>query len=212
MNHSGINPLKGIAIALIAVVMPFYFLASCGGEKKEMVEIVFDPQTSYTLKETNVETFILSDSSVIRVTTATWLMFGKASEPYWYFPDGVYLEKFDTAFHIETSIKADTAHYFQRRNLWQLDGNVDVSNMDGVRFETSQLFCDQNKEIFYSDSFIKITKGEDINTGIGFQSNRDMSVYKIFTSTADFSVDMRRRTNDENKGDSALVEEEDIPK
>lgn len=201
MSHIDVNPLKGMAIVLMAIAMPFYIFASCSGEKKEMVDITFDPQISCTLKETNVKTFI-SDSGVTRykIIADTWLIFGKASEPYWYFPDGIYLEKFDTTFNLEASIKADTAHYFQRRSLWQLDGNVDISNMDGVRFETSQLFWDQNKELIYSDSFIKITKGEDINTGIGFRSNQNMSEYTIFNSTADFSVEMQRRAG--NAGDS----------
>jgi LPS export ABC transporter protein LptC len=204
MSPVKINPLKGMAIVLIAIVVPSYFLASCSGEKKEMVEIVFDPQSSYTLKETNVETFI-SDSGVTRykVITSTWLMYQKASEPYWYFPDGIYLEKFDTVFNLEASIKADTAHYFQRRSLWQLDGNVDISNMDGVRFETSQLFWDENKGLIYSDSFIMITKGEEVNTGIGFQSNQNLSEYTILNSTGDFTVEKQRRTN---RSDSVPVD------
>ncbi|MDR0743616.1 MAG: LPS export ABC transporter periplasmic protein LptC [Tannerella sp.] len=182
-----------MAIVLIMIVMPFYFLVSCGGEKKEMVEVTFDPETSYTLKETNVNTLV-SDSGITRykVITDTWLMFDKASEPYWYFPDGVYLEKFDTAFNIEASIRADTARYFQRRGLWQADGHVDISNTEGVRLETSQLFWDEKKETIYSDSFVKITKGEDVNTGIGFLSNKDMSEYTIYNSTANFAVEMQR--------------------
>ncbi|MDR1097401.1 MAG: LPS export ABC transporter periplasmic protein LptC [Tannerella sp.] len=183
-----------MAIVLVAIVMPFYFFASCTEEKKEMVEVIFDPETSYTLKETNVETLV-SDSGITRykVITDTWLIFDKASEPYWYFPDSVYLEKFDTVFNVETSIRADTAHYYKRRNLWQLDGHVDIRNMDSVRLETSQLFLDENKKIFYSDSFVVITKGETVNTGIGFLSNEDMSEYEIFDSTADFTVETQRR-------------------
>lgn len=182
-----------MAIVLATVAVPFLLFASCAGEKKETVEMIFDPQTSYTLMETNVHTLI-SDSGITRykMIAETILIFGKASEPYWYFPAGIYLEKFDTLFNLEASLKADTAHYFQRRSLWRLDGNVDISNTDGVRFETSQLFWDENKDTFYSDSFIKITKGEDINTGIGFKSNNDMSEYTIFNSAADIAVDMRR--------------------
>lgn len=182
-----------MAIVLTAMIMPFYFFASCGGEKKELVEVTFDPETSYTLKEKNVNTLV-SDSGITRykVITDTWLIFGKASEPYWYFPDGVYLEKFDTVFNVEASIRADTARYFQRRGLWQADGNVDISNTEGVRLETSQLFWDEKKETFYSDSFVRITKGEDVNTGIGFLSNKDMTEYTIYKSTANFAVEMQR--------------------
>jgi LPS export ABC transporter protein LptC len=213
MDSVQINPLKGMAIVLVAIVVPFYFFVSCSGDKKEMVEVTFDPETSYTLKETNVETLI-SDSGVtkIKMITDTWLIFGRASEPYWYFPDGIYLEKFDTAFNVEVSIQADTAHYFQRRNLWQADGNVDILNTDGVRLETSQLFWDRNKETFYSDSFVKITKGEDVNTGIGFLSNKDMSEYKIFNSTANFAVEMLRhgQETDSIPADSASNNETNL--
>ncbi|MDR2915416.1 MAG: LPS export ABC transporter periplasmic protein LptC [Tannerella sp.] len=183
-----------MAILLLTIAMPLSFFASCIREKKDTVEVIFDPQTSHTLKETNVETLI-SDSGVTKykLIAATWLMFGKASEPYWYFPDGVYLEKFDTMFNVEASIKADTAYYYERRKLWELNGHVDISNLKGERFQTSQLFWDQNKETIYSDSFIHISKGENINTGIGFRSNQDMSIYEIYNSSADIPVDMQRR-------------------
>ncbi len=183
-----------MAILLVVIAMPLSFLASCMREKKEMIEVDFDPQTSYTLKETNVN-MLISDSGVTKykAKAATWLMFGKASEPYWYFPDGVYLEKFDTMLNVEASIKADTAYYYERRKLWELNGHVDISNLKGERFQTSQLFWDNNKETIYSDSFIRISKGETVNTGIGFRSNQDMSIYEIYNSSADIPIDMQRR-------------------
>jgi len=191
-----LNPLRGLAIAFIAIVLPLTFFFGCGGEKKDVVDVDFDPQTSYTLKETDVETYV-SDSGITRykIVTDTWLIFGKASEPYWYFPDGIYLEKFDTLFNIEASIKADTAYYYERRKLWKLDGNIKIQNLEGVHFETQQLFWDQNKESIYSDSFIRITKNETVNTGYGFSSNQDMSDYKIYHSSAEFLIDMQARSD-----------------
>ena len=184
-----------MAIVLLTIVMPLTFLISCMREKKDLVEVVFDPQTSYTLKETNVKTLI-SDSGITRykLETATWLIFGRAVEPYWHFPDGAYLEKFDTTFNVEASIEADTAYHYERRKLWELKGNVDISNLKGERFQTSQLFWDQDKKTIYSDSFIRITKGETVSTGFGFLSNEDMSEYKIFRARADIPVDAQRST------------------
>jgi len=189
---------------LLTVALPLSFLLpACSGEKKELVDLSFNAQTSYTMKETNVETYV-SDSGITRykVLTDTWLVFGRASEPYWYFPDGVYLEKFDTAFNTEASIKADTAYYYERRKLWQLDGNVDISNFKGERFQTQQMFWDQNKESIYSDSFISITKGESVNTGVGFRSNQDMSVYEIFHSKGEFLIN----TQPSPKADSLAMD------
>lgn len=204
MSHFQIHPLRGAAIVLLTVATLLSFFASCTREKKDLVEYTFDSETSYTLKETTVETLI-SDSGVTRyrLVTDTWLMFGKAAEPYWYFPDGIYLEQFDTVFNVQASIKADTAYYYERRKLWELNGNVDISNHKGERFQTSQLFWDDNKNSIYSDSFIRITNGDRVNTGIGFQSNEDMTVYEIYKAAGDIPVETQRRAT---SADSLSVE------
>ena len=186
-----------MAIVLLTVAMPLTFFVSCFREKNEIVEIVFDPQTSYTLKETNVNTLI-SDSGITqyKILAATWLMFGKASEPYQFFPDGIYLEKFDTLFNVEAIIKADTAYYYERRKLWELNGNVDMSNLDGVRFQTAQIFMNQQEEVFpfYSDAFFLITEGESSRSGYGFKANRNMSSYRLFHQSAVLPLESKPRT------------------
>jgi len=185
-----------MAIVILTMAMPLSFLPSCNSDKKDMIEVIFDPQTSYTRKQTNVETYI-SDSGVtkIKIITSTWLVFGRASEPYWYFPDGLYLEKFDTAFNIEASIKADTAYFFERRQVWEAIGNVDIMNQEGVRFETSQVFWDQQKKIIYSDSFMRMTKQDLVNTGIGFHSNQELTEYYLKDASLEMTVETQRRTH-----------------
>ena len=187
-----------MAFVLLIVVMPLSFLPSCNSDKKDLIEVIFDPQTSYTLKETNVETLV-SDSGVTRykIIAATRMVFDKAAEPYWFFPDGVYIEKFDTALNIVARIKADTAYSYRRRKLLEAKGNVDITNQEGERFETSQIFFDEQKNIIYSDSFIRITGKDDfINTGAGgFQSNADMSEYFIKDASMEMTVETQRRTH-----------------
>ncbi|MDR2385372.1 MAG: LPS export ABC transporter periplasmic protein LptC [Tannerella sp.] len=172
----------------------FSCFTSCKKDRQEQIEVAFHPDFSYTSKETNVNTLV-SDSGITRykLIAQTWLIFGRAKEPYWLFPDGVYCERFDTVFNVEASIKADTAYYYERRKLWKLEGHVDISNFKGERFQTSQMFWDQNKGTIYSDSFIKVTKGEFINEGIGFRSNQDISIYDIFHPTAEIPFEMKRR-------------------
>ena len=162
-----------------------------------MVEVVFNPQTSYTTKKTNIKSFV-SDSGITRykIITATLLMFDKSSEPYWYFPDGAYLEKFDTLFNIEASVKADTAYYYQRRKLWELKGDVDISNLEGVRFQTEHFFWnEQNVDLpFYTDSFVLVTKPDVIQMGHGFKANKDLSYYEFNNASGEYDVEMRQRT------------------
>ena len=162
-----------------------------------MVEVFFDPQTTATLLRREV-TSLVSDSGITRarMITATWLMYQKASEAYWYFPDGVYVEQFDTLLNVVASLKADTAYYYERRKMWVANGNVDMTNLAGERFQTSQVFWDQQNKTVYSDSFIHISKGDMITTGIGFRSDEDLSVWEIFNSTAEIPVESQRHTLD----------------
>jgi len=192
-----INPLRGMAIVIMTVAMPLSFLISCNRDKNETVDVAFDPQTSYTYKSTNSYSLV-SDSGItrIKIITQTYLIFGKASEPYWYFPDGVYIEQFDTLLNVEASIQADTAYYFERKQLWEAKGNVDITNFEGKRFQTEHLFWDQQNKTVYSDSLINITEGDRVTTGIGFRSNQDLSEFLIFTPGGKIPVELQQRATD----------------
>ncbi|MDR1746334.1 MAG: LPS export ABC transporter periplasmic protein LptC [Tannerella sp.] len=176
---------QDIAIFFKAIAMSLFMTISCHSEKKELVEVVFDREHTPTMKATDVSTLI-SDSGLVRykMVTSEWLYYEEASDPYWYFPEKVHVEKFDTLFRIEASIDADTAYYFTKRRVWKLVGNVDVENMEGERFETSLLYWDQNTEKIYSDQFIRITKGDFVNTGIGFESNQTLTRWQIYQAGA----------------------------
>ncbi len=185
-----VTDILSIATISKIVVMLLLFTVACSQEKKDVVDVTYDPEKSYTMKATQVNTLI-SDSGITRyrIEAAQWLVYGKAKEPYWYFPEGIYVEKFDTLFHTEASIKADTAYYFDKKGLWHLIGNVEVESLQGEQFDTSELFWDQKKEKVYSDKYIRIQQKEQIITGIGFESNQNMTRYKIFNSQGEFPVE-----------------------
>ena len=63
-----------------------------------------------------------------------------------------------------------------------------VYKLYGNNFETSLLFWDQKEEKVYSDKYIRIQEDDKIITGIGFESNQNMTQYKIFNSQGVFPV------------------------
>lgn len=190
MRFIRVTDILSITTIPRVVVMLLLFTIACSQEVKEVVDATYDPEKSYTMKATQVNTLI-SDSGITRyrIEAAEWIVFGKAKEPYWYFPEGIYVEKFDTLFHSEASIKADTAYYFDKKGLWHLIGNVEVESLQGEQFDTSELFWDQKKEKVYSDKYIRIQQKEQIITGVGFESNQNMTRYKIFNSQGEFPVE-----------------------
>lgn len=155
--------------------------SACREEKKEVVDTKFNPDSSYTMRTTDVVSLI-SDSGVTRykLITKEWLYYSKAKDPFFLFPQGIYIEQFDSLFQAETTIKADTAYYYEKREFIKLAGNVDITNIKEERFETPLLYWDQKAKRFYSDQAIKITQPGRITTGIGFEADQGMTKHKIF--------------------------------
>ena len=199
----------GITTTFAVVVMLLLFMASCGKENKEVVEVTFDPENTYTLRTTDVSSLI-SDSGITRyrMNAKEWLVFGKAKEPYSYFPQGVYVEKFDSLFNVEASVKADTAYYWDKKGLYKLIGHVSILSQEGKKLDTSILYFDQKEDQIYTDEYCELEEGDKIITGIGFKSNQNMTKYKIFNSQGTFPVsDTARDTSRVNTatGDSVAV-------
>lgn len=133
-----------------------------------------------TMMTRDVETLI-SDSGVTRykINTPVWYMYDEVEEPYWRFPDGLNLVKFDNFFRTEATVDADSAIYYKRKQLWRLDGNVNISNVMNEKFLTQQLYWDQRSHKLYSDSFIHIERTDRVLEGYGFESNEQMTQYSI---------------------------------
>lgn len=170
-----------IRILPLSILM-FYFLVSCGNDKKEYVNAPLDNETMPSMRDDSV-TMLISDSGLIKykVITKTWNFFENAKDPHWYFPEGIYVEQFDTTFHKQTSLKADTAWNFTLRKLWRLKGNVFIENIQNETFSTDELFWDEKQQKFYSDKYIEINRPEKLMLkGVGFESNMNMTQYRIF--------------------------------
>lgn len=181
---------KSITIVLGTIVMLLLF-SSCIGRKKELGKAITE-RDSLSVMDTRGVTTLVSDSGITRyrINTEEWLVFDRKSPPYWAFEKGVYLEKFDSLFQIEASIKADTAYFYNKEELWKLMGNVEIQNLKGEHFTTSLLYWDQRKQKIYSDRFIRIEQPDRVITGgRGFESNQQMTVYTILEPGANFYVD-----------------------
>lgn len=172
------------------VVVMLLLLLSCTGGKKNIGEAITERDSLPVMSTLGVTTFV-SDSGITRykVETEEWLMFDRKKPSYWAFEKGVYLEKFDSIFQVEASIKSDTAYFYDKDKLWKLIGNVEIQNLKGERFDTELLYWDQNTGKVYSDKRIRIEQTDRIIIGQGFESNQQMTDYKIHNMEGLFYVD-----------------------
>lgn len=182
--------------------------SACSGSKNEVVKGFDNAAEVPTLRTLGVETLI-SDSGITRyrIKAPEWLIYENAKEPYWFFPQGLYVEKFDSVFATEALIQGDTATYFKNKQLWRLDKNVRIENTKDEVFLTSQIFWDQRKREIYSDSFIHIETPDEVIEGYGFTSNEQMTRYVIRRTSGIFPIKRDSVPADSLQGDSLVPQE-----
>ena len=134
---------------------------------------------------------LISDSGRIsyRVEAEEWLMYDKRNPSYWAFEKGIYLEKYDDSLRIETTLRSDTAYYYDKQALWKLLGNIQVSNSKGEKIFTDKLLWSSDSGRIYSDSYIRIEQSDRITEGIGFSSNQDMTNWEILNTTGIYPIE-----------------------
>ncbi len=160
-------------------------LCSCNHKDVKLRTGAVSDRAAIPALNTDSVTTLISDSGITRyrISATKWLVYDKAEPPYWEFSNGVYLERFDEQLEVNSTLRADYAHYNQQSHEWHLKGNVHSVNEKGEIFDTPELFWDQDGERVYSDSAISITRQQTIIRGIGFRSNQSMTQYTIMNPT-----------------------------
>jgi LPS export ABC transporter protein LptC len=174
------------------VLLLLFCLLLFGCAKKEVrhrASAIVDRAAMPVLEGDEVTTLI-SDSGITRyrIKAKKWLVFDKADTPYWEFPNGIYLEKFNLNLEADATVEADYAFYNEPEQRWMLKGNVKAMNLEGEQFETPLLFWDQQSESIFSDSSIVITREASIIMGVGFRSNQELTQYTILRPTGVFPI------------------------
>lgn len=198
---------------LPAFLILFALLACWGCHNDSEGRVPSLPKGEYvpTMSTLDVSTFI-SDSGYTRyhITAAVWRMYEDAPEPFWKFPEGLFLEQYDENMMPAANVICDSATYFSRMKLWQLDGNVRMVNTERDSFLTEQLFWDQDRQKVYSDSFIHIVRSDRIIEGYGFESNQNMTAYTVNRPTGIIPVN-RPEPGARQEADTAVTDTTSTP-
>ena len=184
-------------ITILAIVVVLFFTVACNDEKPEKIGAIKNRMTIPKLHATDITT-VISDSGITRyrISAPVWNVYDKAAQPYWEFPNGIIFEKFDANLKVDANIHSNYARFNENDQIWELRGNVKMTNIQGELFETPQLFWNQRQEKFYSDSTIRITQATHIITGIGFESNQTMTNYTIKKPQGIFPVDEKSKNQE----------------
>ena len=166
--------IKGLLIVLAGLS----FIA-CTEVKEHVAPPIYDRDSVSTMTSYGVNTLI-SDSGVIKykIVTERWDVNTIKNPSRWTFEKGIFFEQFDEKFHVEAYIQADSAWYFDQIKLWKLRGRVRIRNINGLIYESEELYWDGNTHELYSNVWSKVTTPERTMEGTYFLSDEHMRHYR----------------------------------
>jgi LPS export ABC transporter protein LptC len=127
---------------------------------------------------------VLTDSGRIQLIMISPLIekYDKVTPPYTEFKKGIKV----TLFNAKNDSVLVTSKYAKctNNNLWELRDSVVVINESNEKLETEVLFWNQEKDLIYTDRFVKMTSEDEESQGIGFESDSHLTKRRIFKVTA----------------------------
>jgi LPS export ABC transporter protein LptC len=90
------------------------------------------------------------------------------------------IQFYDSSGHTVSDLVGDSGIVREGKGLFEIYGNVVATSDDkGTRLETDYLKWNPQINLIQTDSFVKITKGSDVITGWGLETDRRLSRVKI---------------------------------
>lgn len=177
-----IKRLMGVGLGLALV--SFW---ACG-EQHEHTAPAVNPEDSVAMMTSYGVNTLISDSGVIkyRIVTERWDVNTVRVPSRWEFMKGIFFEQFDEQFHVQAYIQADTAWYYDQQRLWKLRGRVSLRNINGLIYNSEELYWDGIRHEFYSTVYSRLVTPERTIEGSYFRSDEQMMHYTVTNSKGSF--------------------------
>lgn len=184
-------------IPLFSLYIIIGVITACTTRQQSTAPAV-DPNDSLAFMASRGINSLVSDSGVLRykIVAEQWDIYNTTQPATWKFMQGLLMQRFGQDKHVDLYVQADTA-YFHRQNLWELRGRVEVRNIQGTVFRTSELFYDLQLHEFWSHRFMRITTPDRELQGTDFRSDEQMTNY--FVSNSSGHLPMKDTQEDHSK-------------
>jgi LPS export ABC transporter protein LptC len=129
---------------------------------------------------------VYTDSGKLQLILSTSLLeqYDNKDAPYTEFRSGIKMVFYDGKKGPVASVTSKYAKYTKTTNLWELKDSVIVLNEVNDKLETEVLYWNQEKDLIYTDRFVKITSEDQIIQGFGFESDSRLIKKRIKKVTA----------------------------
>lgn len=175
---------KKLIFLLLSGILIF---SSC--RKKTGLVIRDDIHTLPSATARDIET-IFTDSGKLQLILKAPLLeqYNNADIPYTEFRFGINVVFYEGSQAPTARVSSKYAKYTEPRALWELRDSVVAVNAENDMVETELLYWDQEKNLFYTDRFVKITDQDQVTMGTGFEYDPRKETRRIKNVTATFYI------------------------
>jgi LPS export ABC transporter protein LptC len=166
--------------------------SGCSGNSMDEIEQLIIENEDMPVSTSKNITLLLSDSGNIKIEMTAPLVerFLEIDEPpYDLLSEGMMVEFFDSLGNVEANVKCNHAIHYPEKELLILTKNVVVDNIDGDVLNSEYLVWNAKTKKITSNDFVKITTGDEIIYGDGFEADQDFTNYQIRNIKGIISVD-----------------------
>jgi len=176
MKHSSTKFRTPFLIALIVIVTGM--ILSCENKIGQIPKSDLLSLPSLTVKDCETG---FTDSGRLQLVISFHLMeeYDNTSSPYSEFRSGIRVLYFDGQKDPVARVTAKYAKFNKTNSLWELKDSVVMVNESNEKLETELLFWNQEKDLIYTDRFVKITNEDQIIQGFGFESDSHLQNRRI---------------------------------
>lgn len=189
-------------------------LLSCGKNASKYAAV--NQETIVTMRSEDLSMTVSKNGlRSYHFTTPLMEQYGLASDPYTKYPEGVYVETFqDSTEIVESTLRADEAIYYEKRDLWMASGNVVATGVSsGNTLYTEQLFWDAKTDRIYSNVKVKVVDADGEHYGESLVSDKDLSTWEFTDYEGSIAVDTSTGAQPDETDDNGeeILEESEMP-
>lgn len=127
-----------------------------------------------------VESFISQEGKMKARLEAPLMLRVMADTQYVEFPRSLHVDFYNDSTKIETFLDSKYGKYFENLNKVYLRDSVVVITLKGDTLRCHDLWWDQNKELFYTDSIATYrSPGSDITGAKGMEATQDLKTVRF---------------------------------
>jgi LPS export ABC transporter protein LptC len=154
------------------------FVCSCENKQEEIDKWLKDKVM--TEEATDIESYISNEGIMKAMLKAPLMLRVMADTQYIEFPRTMHVDFYNDSTQIETWLDCKYGKYFESLKKVYLRDSVVVITIKGDTLRCHDLWWDQNKEIFFTDSVATYrSPGNDITGGKGMEATQDLKMVRF---------------------------------